>query len=211
MRISKYIIEDDKLMSQWNYEKNKNLNPEYITLKAGQEVWWKCEKGHEWKISPALKKGCPYCNNRKVLTGYNDLATLHPKLAKEFHPSKNGNLNPSYIVGTSGRIKYWWKCEKGHEYLSDINSRVGRKSGCPYCSNKKILAGYNDLATTNPELLNEWDYEKNDKSPNEIVSGTGYKAYWTCSNNHKYQMPVNAKVNGRECPLCKKMKKSKLE
>ena len=35
------------------------------------------------------------------------------------------------------------------------------KTACPFCSHKKLLSGYNDLATTYPQIAAEWDYEKN--------------------------------------------------
>ena len=41
---------------------------------------------------------CPICSGHKVLVGYNDLASLNPELAKEWHPTKNGNLKPTQVT-----------------------------------------------------------------------------------------------------------------
>ena len=101
---------------------------------SGKKVWWKCEKGHEWqaRISHRNKGiGCPYCSGKKVLQGYNDLATINPELAKEWNCEKNGNLKPEDFTANSGK-KVWWKCEKGHEWKATIANR-NRGRGCPIC------------------------------------------------------------------------------
>ncbi len=35
--------------------------------------------------------GCPYCAGTAVLPGFNDLATTHPDLSSEWHPTANGD------------------------------------------------------------------------------------------------------------------------
>lgn len=72
------------------------------------------------------------------------------------------------------------------------------------------MQGYNDLATTNPELLKDWDYEENDKlgiKPNEITNGGKEKVWWKCKNGHEYQRHVyNERKGSGRCPICKKLK-----
>lgn len=85
-----------------------------------------------------------------------------PEVAKQWHPTKNGDLTPADVSAGSKR-KAWWICDKGHEWEAVISSRA-RGNGCPYCANKKVLEGYNDLGTTNPELLSEWCYDLNTES-----------------------------------------------
>lgn len=63
-------------------------------------------------------------------------------------------------ISSGSALKIWWKCEKGHNYQAIVSNKVNQQTKCPYCANKKIIIGFNDLATTNPELLEEWDYEK---------------------------------------------------
>ena len=53
------------------------------------------------------------CESRKLLEGFNDLATITPKLASEWHPTKNGDLKPNQVFPYSNR-KVWWTCEHGH-------------------------------------------------------------------------------------------------
>ena len=66
----------------------------------------------------------------------------------------------------------WWRCEKGHEWQARLFWRTKMGNGCPYCCNQKILTGYNDLATIAPELVQEWDFDKNDKTPYEVAPNT---------------------------------------
>ena len=96
----------------------------------------------------------------RLVKGENDLATVNPVLAKEWHPTKNGNLNPEDITSGSSK-EVWWLCPKGHSYSMVVNQRTKRGYDCPYCSGQRVLKGINDLATTNPELAKEWNYEKN--------------------------------------------------
>ena len=77
---------------------------------------------------------CPYCAGRKVLPGFNDLATLVPEVARQWHPVLNGTLTPQMVTAGSHR-KAWWECEQGHVWQSAIYSRTGsQKCGCPICA-----------------------------------------------------------------------------
>ena len=84
----------------------------------------------------------------------NSLADRFPELAKEWHPTKNGDLTPYDITSGSGK-RVWWRCSKGHEWQAVVYSRHNG-TGCPICSNKTVQAGFNDLATCNPILAKEW-------------------------------------------------------
>jgi hypothetical protein len=99
-----------------------------------------CDKGHEYYTVIAHRaqnaSGCPYCSGRKVLAGFNDLATIKPKIAEQWHPELNGDLTPQMVTIGSHK-KVWWQCADGHVWKAIIYSRTGaRKSGCPVCSGK---------------------------------------------------------------------------
>ena len=79
---------------------------------------------------------------------------------------------------------------------SDINNN------CPYCGNKKILVGYNDLFTTHPRFKDEWDYEKNDILPTEVTFGSGKKVWWKCSKGHSWQSAITNRTQGSGCVFC---------
>ena len=67
------------------------------------------------------------------VTSEHNLAKLHPELAKEWHPTKNGDLKPTDVAPKSGQ-KVWWKCLKNpeHEWQVRIADRASG-SGCPEC------------------------------------------------------------------------------
>lgn len=196
-----------ELLKEWNYEKNTDLKPENTNLYSDQKVWWICSKGHEWLETPhsrAKGKGrsmCPYCSGRKAIKGENDLATINPVLAKEWNYRKNGNLSPSDVKPGS-KTSVWWICSKGHEWKQKISNR--KYNGCPYCSNQKILIGYNDLATTNPNLTKEWNCKKNGKiKPINVTKGSVKKVWWKCEKGHEWQATIyNRAYKGSKCPYC---------
>ena len=140
MAEKKYIIDNAKLMAEWDWEKNNDFgfDPKTLTLGNNKKAWWKCNKGHEWQATIANRNygyGCPYCAGKKVLKGYNDLQTINPKLASEWNYEKNMELTPSDVTPGSKR-KVWWKCANGHEWQAVIANR-NKGCGCPYCSGRK--------------------------------------------------------------------------
>jgi len=123
------------LMAQWDWDKNKSLDPSSIAPKSGKRANWICGKGHEWSAvisSRTSGTGCPYCGNKKV-SADNNLAFLYPDIAKEWDSEKNDGALPSEFVPGSGK-RIWWKCARGHSWAAQINSRIGSGSGCPTCS-----------------------------------------------------------------------------
>ena len=130
-----------KLANQWHPTKNGELTPYNVSIGSGKKVWWKCPKGkdHEWNAKIYDRNngiGCPICSNRKIVRS-NSLATLNPRLTREWHPNKNDNLTPQEVGIGSGK-KVWWKCSKGHEYEALIYNRA-RGTQCSYCSGRKTL------------------------------------------------------------------------
>jgi hypothetical protein len=128
------------LANEWHTTQNGNLSPKDVTPNSGKKVWWICKKkGHEWPavISSRNKgTGCPYCSGRYA-TKENNLQKVNPKLAKEWHPTKNGHLTPKDILPNSGK-KAWWICKKkGHEWEAIVSNRNRRGDGCPYCSGRR--------------------------------------------------------------------------
>lgn len=201
-----------EMLKEWDYEENDKLGikPNELLVGSIKKVYWICSKGHKYdrSIYDRLhgRGNCPYCGNRKVLQGYNDLATTNPELLKDWDYEENDKLGikPNEITN-GGKKKVWWKCEKGHKWNSIIRSRI-TGSGCPYCSNNLVKKGYNDIATTNPELLEEWDYEKNDKLgifPSNLSHGSTKLVWWKCKKGHEYQISVAQKTNRNvNCPIC---------
>lgn len=88
------------------------------------------------------------------------ISETHKKLIDaEWDYEKNNKLglDPTKLTYGSGK-KVWWKCKNGHEWKASCLNR--RETGCPYCAGRKICTD-NCLLTTHPNLLKEWNYEKN--------------------------------------------------
>ncbi len=142
------VTTDPSIAAEWNYSKNQELLPTMITSGSNKKVWWKCAKGHEWQATIVKRtvrgQGCPVCAGREVLAGFNDLATICPDVAKEWHPTKNGTLKPTDVT-TASQKKVWWTCRKGHEWKASVDSRTVKRSGCPIC-NQEIKTSFPEQA-----------------------------------------------------------------
>ena len=133
--------------------------------------------------------------------GFNDLATVDPQLASEWHPTKNGDLLPTQVTAGSTR-KVYWKCANGHEWSAGISSRH-KGSGCPYCAGNRAIAGTNDLSTTNSELAAEWHPTKNgDLLPTQVTAGSNKKVWWLGKCGHEWKAVIHSRVAGNGCPFC---------
>ena len=204
----RFVSDNAQLMAEWNWEKNRasGLEPHKLTYGSEKKVWWKCSKGHEWQAiinnrTSTKPQGCPYCSNHRILVGFNDLATTHPGLIKEWHYIKNASVSPQHVTYGSNK-KVWWICQRGHEFEASISNRINGK-GCPYCSSKKVLEGYNDLQTTNPVLASEWNYKrKGNLKPTHITANSNKKVWWKCSKGHEWSAQISNRNNGNGCPIC---------
>lgn len=283
-----------ELAAQWHREKNGSLTPESVTLHSNRKAWWRCDRGHEWQTAIAARTddaSCPYCTNRKVLAGFNDLLSRYPLVAAQWHPEKNGSLTPDQVLAVSGRKfwwlgdcghewctrvevrtvrgsgcpvcsglpvaqppaepkpkprvssrrpvtaqpgttvaqaypdlaaqwssrnpvpaeaaplassrKYWWRCSRGHEWESLLRLRLDG-SRCPYCSNQKLLPGFNDLATVAPHLVPQWNRERNgDVQPQAVLYSSQKRVWWRCPSGHEWRaMPYARTRRHTGCPYC---------
>ena len=167
------------------------------TVAAGNDVkrLWRCQRNHVWKAQTysraRLGTGCPYCSGHRAIPGETDLATTHPELAKEavgWDPTQFG-------LGSAKRVT--WRCQLGHEYQAVITNRTYMHSGCSICAGKQVLSGYNDLATTHPELAAQaegWD-------PTTVSAGSKKRRQWRCDREHKWTTPIHYRMDSG-CPYC---------
>ena len=137
----------------------------------------------------------------------NSLVEKYPQIAKEWHPIKNAPLTPQQVTYGSNK-KVWWLGSCGHEWDTAVRNRV-RGQNCPICSGRRILLGFNDLSTTNPTLLSEWDFNKNiDITPQNVTSGSNKKVWWKCLKcGYEWVASIQTRVRGRGCPNCSTQKR----
>lgn len=208
LRSVSLATENPSLAAQWHPTRNANLTPLHVSPRSDARVWWLCAAGHEWK-APVYRRargiGCGYCAGSKAIPGETDLATVRPDLAAQRHPDRNGDLTPSRVTSRSGQ-KVWWRCDKAHEWDATVNDRYGGY-GCPYCSGKRVLQGWNDLATVRPDLAGQWHPDRNgDLTPQAVSKGSHKRAWWRCDANHEWSAAIKdrSRHNGTGCPHCSK-------
>ncbi|MFD1445783.1 zinc-ribbon domain-containing protein [Oceanobacillus profundus] len=194
------------ISKQWHPTLNGNMKPFHYTKNSHKKVWWLCDKAHEYQSRISDKsEECLVCSN-KIVQASNCLATTHPKLAKEWHPTKNGDLTPYDVVAGTGKL-VWWKCAVcSHEWRTSVAKRRGSikvaGTGCPACSNK-IISNTNCLAVTSPNVAKEWHPTKNGNlTPYDVTSGSDRRAWWLCQTcDHEWDSPIyHRKKTG--CPPC---------
>ena len=133
----------------------------------------------------------------KLIKGINDLNTLYPHIALQWHPTLNGPVLPDSVAAHSNK-KFFWLCEKGHTYDSSPDKRVNGE-GCPYCNNRRLLVGFNDLETTYPDIAAEWDYSLNEKKSMACLPWYSRNLNSICSRTHFFCSAVAAGTGSKGC------------
>ena len=104
---------------------------EYINSK--EPIDFQCSEGHVWSAQPNSilnGSGCPYCSNKKVLIGYNDLWTTHDHISKLL---KNPDDGYKYTYGSKKKLDFICPdCGKVSNKLIKEVCRIGFY--CSYCS-----------------------------------------------------------------------------
>ena len=130
----------------------------------------------------------------------NSLAEVHPELVSEWS-EKNLTLTPDDITFGSNK-KVWWRGACGHEWQTSVKARSNGEK-CPICSGARVIAGINDLATTDSQLLSEWDYEQNKLKPTEVSRTSAKRAWWKCRHGHSWSMKINERtILNKGCRIC---------
>ena len=186
-----------EIIKEWDYEKNEIL-PENVAPKSGKKVWWICSNKHRWKaeIKDRHKYGCPYCAGQKA-TEENNLEKSNPPFLNEWNYYKNQFVPKNYLPKSNKKV--WWICKKGHEWKSAIYMRY--KRSCPFCSGRRATEENN--ITNFPEIIKDWDYNKNNIDPKEITPKSHKKVWWKCEKGHSWIATVGSR-HIANCPHCSK-------
>lgn len=129
------------------------------------------------------------------------IADSHPYLVAEWHPTKN--VFTPYDIAAGGKHIIWWVGKCTHVWDASIRDRAVKGFTCPYCSNQRLLVGYNDLQTVNPELAAEWHPTENTKLPSEVQAGSSQKAFWLGKCGHPWESVIARRHTSKsKCPVC---------
>jgi hypothetical protein len=200
-RVEDSVLGHDRLVKEWNYDKNL-LPPSHYSYGSKVKVWWICKYKHEWKTTPNSRSrgtNCPYCCKKKA-SPENNLLVCKPDLAHEFHLIKNTPLTPEMITPRSGK-KVWWLCKKGHEWQAVVGNRY-LGSGCPVCNGKSASGSYS-LGIKYPDIIPQWQVEKNfPLTPFDVLPRSNKKVWWICQKGHEWLTSVEKRTRGHGCHVC---------
>ena len=194
-----------ELQSEYHVDKN-SISFEQLNAYGKTKVWWTCPACHEdYPMSPKSRvhqgSGCLYCAGKKVRPG-ESLFELHPHLGTQWHSEKNKGIDPVQISPFSSR-KYWWICEKEHEWEARVKSRTQGR-GCPYCAGTYV-APENLLSVTHPHVIAALHPEKNKNiDKNKISAKSRIRAVFICSKGHEFRQSITSYAKyGEKCDTCK--------
>lgn len=168
-----------------------------VTAHSSKVLEWVCDEDHHWQAPVARivgGAGCPYCSGLKAYAGQTDMATTHPELAAQLVDPQLGRT-----LKARSNKKVTWRCDRGHTWEASPNNQTGPSGrGCPVCSNRVVLAGFNDLATTHPELT-----EQMIGDPTKVSYGSRTLVQWRCQKGHTWSAQPNWRTaSGSGCPSC---------
>lgn len=191
---------NEKLASEWNYDKNENLSPYDFAPTSPMRVYWICKKNHEWICSISKRNGgnnCPICH-KQSFAKKNPLTDC-ANICLEWNYDRNLKIKPDAFSKNSHK-RVWWKCIMNHEWEATIFSRV-KGNGCPMCSGKKSTQE-NCLANVFPHIAQQWHSIKNvNLTPFDVTPSSGKKVWWLCENNHEWKAAIYSRQN-RGCSQC---------
>lgn len=205
-----------------------NSNPSKYKASSLKKVWWLCTKGkcgqHRWEASIKSRaidgKGCPMCSKNKLCPcGCNSLTQCietHSDILEEWSHEHNPLLKEFFPNSTK---KVWWNCKNDnhHYWIAKLSNRMTNKTGCPICSGKMVCPckkHCNSFEYLFPILSKEWNYELNEKKPDQYTYGSKEKVWWECNKNkHVWEARIYSRTRKNNlatgCPQCRESKLEK--
>jgi very-short-patch-repair endonuclease len=157
--------------SKYWSDKNGDIKPRKVFKSSSAKYWLSCECGHDFESALSEITGhhntwCPYCSNpSKKLCDNEDCQSCREKSFASHEKSKywsdknvdeNGIIiNPRQVFKFSG-IKYWFICECGHDFESNLNNISGLNRWCPICVNKTERKLYEHLLKIYPNIIHKF-------------------------------------------------------
>lgn len=228
LSFEKWCIENNRedLLAEWDIQKNAAYGffPDKVgCMSSKRRVFWICPSGHSYDMFIGNKTRrndkCPYCSNKRLLVGFNDLAHVAPSICEEWDYEKNidlhnievsngiNNPHPAYptelLFGSATKV--YWRCKEGHEFYLSPNGRRVKSDGsyakCDKCANiarsiqkRQTRARTNNLAELVPQAVVEWQYSEHGLSPAEVSCNSVELVHWKCKKGHEFDKRVVDRV-----------------
>ena len=206
----------DTIQSMWHTTRNQGKQPADFNHGSHKKVWLQCPgcrhgcgRQHEWEVRACdlTKRGgrivCPCCESRSGNFCECQSVAANERLVAEWHPD---SPHATEVAGNSN-VKYLWTCPNGHApYEASCYQRIDNNTGCPACFGERTGKRFHPLLSVGrPDLAEEWEAERNNKSPSEVTLGSARKAWWRCRDNpeHLWQARVRDRaLKATGCPEC---------
>jgi len=207
--INSYADAHPELVNEWS--PNNRRKPQEILCSLHLEIKWICpdcsyEYTYPMHLREKGKKVCPACLKYTLIPDINSFAVKGEKaLIKQWSP--NNEDTPWDVFYDSPKYKKWICPDCNGEYKYPIRARYVGDDSCPYCNNRKVLAGLNSLADINEKLAEEWS-SNNVRRPTEFLITSTYPALWNCPTCHgEYSYSIKERyVGDSSCPYCSNKK-----
>ena len=224
-----YVSENAQLIAEWDFVRNQDKSPYELLIGSNKKAWWNCSIcGFSWEAQiqkrAVRNQGCPLCAKIKSKAKQDELNALkikekgsiadkYPDLVKDWDDERNAKTPYEFLESSNQSV--FWKCYKcGHKWEARIQKRTIRGQGCPLCAKDKLLSKQDELykkrlleegslADNHPELLVEWDFQKNHTMPTEYLSHSNKTVFWKCSKcGNEWNARINTRVKGSGCLKC---------
>ena len=217
------LEKNPEVAKYWDYGRNDD-RPEDYTPSSEKTKWWICSKcGQSYKSRIIVRTRentteCFTCSRRRggdknrinsLQNGDNTFAKKYPRLAKQWHPTLNGDLTPFDIPPNYNKLVWWYcdSCKQAWDRIPAVRIRNGDNDLCPICTGRRYCKGVNDVATLFPNLVIAWHPTLNGtKRPEDYRSKDDTKVYWRCPNCGKEQLSKIRDKTSSNSPLCKECK-----
>ena len=127
------------------------------------------------------------------------LAQGHPTIAAQL---VDQTLATQLSQGSAQSVE--WQCDLGHRWFAKVYNRTNAKNrtGCPVCIGKTVLAGYNDVATTHPDVAALF---ADQALTTTVTAFSNKKVHMRCAvdASHEWDSPPSRIAAGQGgCPSC---------
>jgi transcription elongation factor Elf1 len=105
-----------------------------------------------------------------------------------------------------------FECEIcNHKWITAWSNIYSSNTGCPNCgressankNSERNLTDIYNLKFLYPFLVDEWDYIKNEKTPEKYTPKSNLKVYWICSGcGYKWSASICSRTRGVGCSMC---------
>jgi very-short-patch-repair endonuclease len=214
---------DNPYAVRWHPTKNGLLLPEDFTCGSEKMCTFLCDVcHHEYTVTIAAATkngGCYYCSSRKRCSPetirncrfcWETSFAFHEK-ASYWNYELNSCTPEEVSISSTG--KYHFTCNKcNHVFEKKLSAVVHANSWCPYCYNRRRCPPdkirsckecFSKCFASHPRAM-FWNYEKNDKKPEEVALHISTQFWFTCTCGHDFKTTLH---DDTWCPYCANSRK----